>query len=281
MATPARPTGPFTEENAMTAAPARRSFAFAAALVAAALSACGTSEGATSLDEALAVAEASAAAPIQAKDLGSSTSTSPGITLSSATVAGGQSVTVTATVSFSHNGGVTVLFLFPGSALAGPKFVILSKGQQSASVTLVANPYLAAATTVTVMARTQTPFPATLSTAALTIVPGPAAGATTPRVTSVQLGAASVSSGTPVGAVVTLSGAAPAGGLAVQVNLSNDQFMQNSDVPSVVVVPAGATSAPFTVRTHLTTAGVTTWSDYVVANVYGGLFAGAALTVTK
>lgn len=281
MAAPATPTGPLTQEIAMTAAPARRTAASAAIVLAAALSACGGSEGATSLDEALALAEAAAAAaPIQAKGSTSSTS-SPGITLSSATVAAGQSVTVTAKVSFSHDGGVPVLILFPATALAGPKFVILSKGQQSASVTLIANPYLAATTTVTVMARTQTPYPATLSTAALTIVPGPLAGAGAPAVTSVQLGAASVSSGTPVGGVVTISRAAPAGGLAVQLALSNDQFMRNGDVPPVVLVPAGATSAPFTVRTHLSTAGVTTWADYVVANVYGGPFGGAALTVTR
>lgn len=265
----------------MTVAPARRFFAFAAPLLLAALTACGSSEGATSLDEALAVAEAGAAPPIAAKDTSTSSSAGPGITLSSATVAGGQSVTVSASVSFSHDGGVPVLFLFPSTALAGPKFVILSKGQQRATVTLVANPYLSATTTVTVMARTQTPFPASLSTATLTVTPGPAAGAAAPAATSVRLDASSVSSGTPVGGVVTLSGAAPAGGLAVQLALSNDQLMRNGDVPPVVLVPAGATSAPFTVRTHLSTAGVTTWADFVVANVYGGPFAGAALTVTN
>jgi hypothetical protein len=271
----------------MTSAPAftaRHSLLTLTAVLAGLLTACGTSGNATSLDEALAQAEANAAAAaIQARDSDNDgpPAASPGVALSSSAVTAGQSVTVTATVDFSSNGGVLVSVLFPGSALAGPKFITIPRGQRSGSVTLIANPYLAAATTVTVMARTSTPFPATISMASLTISPGPEAGAAAPHVTSVQLDAASATSGTPVGAVVTLSGAAPAGGLAVQVNLSNDQFMKNANVPSVVVVPAGATSAAFTVQTHLVTAGVTSWADFVVANVYGGAFGGAALTITQ
>jgi hypothetical protein len=84
-----------------------------------------------------------------------------------------------------------------------------------------------------------------------------------------------------VSGLITLSGPAPATGLAVQVALSNDQLMIDYGVPSVVLVPAGAASAPFTVQTHLTTAGLTTTTDFVVANVYGGLFSGAALTVSR
>lgn len=253
----------------MTTAPARRSAAFAATLIAAALSACGTTDGATSVEEAVALQEASAAADaVQAK--GSSTSsTYAAITFSPSTVVAGQPVTVTVNL-----GAYPVYVSFPTTALAGPRVA------RTRSFTLVTNPFLAATTTVNVTARVSSPNPAATATAALTIVPGPLAGGALPKVTSVQLGAATVTSGTAVPAVVTLSSAAPAGGLAVQVALSNDQLMQSNDVPPVVTVPAGATSASFTVNTHLQS-GLTTLTDYVVANVYGGLFGGAALTVHR
>ena len=254
----------------MTSAPARRAAVVAATLIAAALSACGTSEGATSLEEALALQDAGAAAEaIQAK----STTSSPaaaGITFSPSTVVAGQPVTVTVNL-----GAYPVFVGFPTTALAGPRFV------RTSTFTLVTNPFLAAATTVSVSARTSSPNPAAFVTGALTIVPGPLAGGALPRVASVRLGAATVTNGTAIPAVVTLTGAAPAGGLAVQVALSNDQLMLSNDVPPVVTVPAGASSASFTVRTHLQTAGITTLTDYVVANVYGGLFGGAAFTVNR
>lgn len=252
----------------MMTAPARRSAALAASLLAAALTACGSSEGATSLDEALAIEEAAAAAELQAKG-STSTSSYSGITFSPSTVVAGQPVTVTVSL-----GAYPVYVSFPTTALAGPRVV------RTRTFTLVTNPFLAATTTVNVTARVGLPNPAASVTAPLTIVPGPLAGGALPRVTSVQLGSSTATSGTTVPAVVTISSAAPAGGLAVQVALSNDQLMLSNDVPPVVVVPAGATSAAFAVRTHLQS-GLTTLTDYVVANLYGGAFTGAALTVSR
>ncbi len=253
----------------MTSAPARCSAALAVALVAATLSACSPLDGATSLDEALAVADAQAqAGDLQGKS--TSTSTAAGITFSPATVVAGQPVTVTVGLS-----GTPIYVGFPSTALAGPRVV------STRTFTLITNPYLAATTTVTLSARTASPNASVTVFGTLTIVPGPQAGAPAPRVASVQLGATAVKNGTTIPAAVTLSGAAPAGGLAVQVALSNDQLMLSNDVPPVVVVPAGATSAAFSVRTHLQTAAITTLTDYVVANVYGGPFAGAAFTVTR
>ena len=253
----------------MIATPARRSVVALATLLTTALSACGTSDGATSLDEALALADAQAqAVDIQAKD--SSSSTSAGISFSPSTVVAGQPVTVT--VGF---GAYPVTIGFPTTALAGTRIA------RTRTFTLFTNPYLATTTVASVTARTSSPNPAATATATLTIVPGPLAGGALPRVASVQLGAGSVTSGTPVAAAVTLTSPAPAGGLAVQVALSNDQLMQNIDVPPVVTVPAGATSAPFSVRTHLATAGVTSLTDFVVANAFGTAFSGAAITVTR
>jgi hypothetical protein len=272
VAAPTETTGPNAEENTMTSAQsiARRSALAAAALLATALTACGATDGATSLDEALALLEATAAAEaIQAKGSSSET-TAAGITFSPSTVVAGQPVTVTL-----RFGAYPVYVGFPATALAGPRVT------STRTITLITNPYLAATTIATVTARTTSPNPAVTATATLTIVPGPLAGAAAPRVASVQLGASSVTTGTAVPAVLTLSGAAPAGGLAVQVGLSNDFIMQHIDVPILVTVPAGATSAAFTARTHLANAALTTLTDYVVANAYGTGFSGAALTVTR
>jgi hypothetical protein len=254
----------------MTSAPARRSAALAAALLAAsALSACGSLDGATSLDEALAVADAQAqaAGPIDAK---ATTSSAAGISFSPSTVVAGQPVTVTVGLS-----GTPIYVGFPSTALAGPRVV------STRTFTLVTNPYLAAPTTVTISARTASPNPSVTVLGTLTIVPGPLAGGTLPRVASVQLAATSVTNGTAIPGSLTLSAPAPAGGLTVQVALSNDQLMLSNDVPPVVTVPAGATSAAFTVRTHLQTAAITPLTDYVVANAFGGPFAGVAFTVTR
>jgi len=252
----------------MTAAPARRTNAVLATLLATSITACGTSGGATSIEEAMAQEEANAAAAIQAKD--SDSEVAAGITFSPSTVVAGQPVTVT--IGFR---AYPVVIGFPTAALAGPRFV------RTRTFTLFTNPYLATTTIASVNARTSLPNPAASATAALTIVPGPLAGGALPSVASVQLGAASVTSGAPVSGIVTLTSAAPAGGLAVQAAFPNDQFMQNIALPPVVMVPAGATSASFTVETHLVTAGLNTLTDFVVANAFGGAFAGAALTVTR
>lgn len=52
-------------------------------------------------------------------------------------------------------------------------------------------------------------------------------------------------------------------------------------MPAVVVVPAGEASATFTVNAHLSSAALGWAQDTIVANVFGGPFQGAALTVTR
>ncbi len=98
--------------------------------------------------------------------------------------------------------------------------------------------------------------PPTLSLSSLTLNP-----------TSV-IGGAQSSTGT-----VTLSGPAPAGGTQVALSSSNTT---TANVPSSVIVPAGATSASFTVRTS-TVASSTTISIFAA---YGGATRSASLTVT-
>jgi hypothetical protein len=88
-----------------------------------------------------------------------------------------------------------------------------------------------------------------------------------------------VTSGNDVAGTVVISAPAPAGGAAVQLRSSNDFFNLDADLPAVVTVPAGATSAPFTVRTHLPSAAATFSEEMIVANYFGGAFQGAPLTI--
>jgi hypothetical protein len=229
---------------------------------------------------------ADAAFPTELMARGSSSptgSTAPAgpISISPAAITAGQAATVTVTLADAATSasGVVVYVSLPAAKLAGPRFIVIPNGQRGGTFTVYANPYLAAATTALVSWTTTTPNPAAFASLALPIAPAaaPPAGPA-PNVASVQLDAAVVVSGTPVAGLLTLSGPAPAGGLAVRLAFSFDFFHQNGSIPDVVVVPAGAVSAPFTVQTHLA-AGATSTTDFVVASVFGGPYAGAPLTI--
>ncbi|MDX6591727.1 MAG: hypothetical protein QOJ13_923 [Gaiellales bacterium] len=74
---------------------------------------------------------------------------------------------------------------------------------------------------------------------------------------SLSLNPSTTTGGTPVTGTVTLSSAAPAGGVVVSL-LSHDTTV--ATVPAGVTVPAGATSATFTVTTKTPTVNEGTWS---------------------
>jgi len=80
------------------------------------------------------------------------------------------------------------------------------------------------------------------TTITLTVTPPPL-----PTVSSLTLAPSNVIGGTSSTGTVTLSGQAPAGGAQVLLSSSNGA----ASVPSSVTVPAGATSATFTVRTSI------------------------------
>jgi hypothetical protein len=91
-------------------------------------------------------------------------------------------------------------------------------------------------------------------------------------VSTISLSASTVVGGDPVTGTVGLTASAPVGGAAVAIT-SSDPLT----VPDTVTVPAGATSATFTVRTRLvggTIPGTVTAS-------YGGGSASASVSVTK
>ncbi|HEX9160860.1 MAG TPA: hypothetical protein VF980_04065 [Thermoanaerobaculia bacterium] len=92
-----------------------------------------------------------------------------------------------------------------------------------------------------------------------------------PGVASLTLSPTSVNGGTNSKGTVTLTSAAPAGGVSVALSSSNAA----ASVPASVTVPAGATSATFTIAT--TSVGTATTST--VSAAAGGTSAPATLTV--
>jgi hypothetical protein len=99
-----------------------------------------------------------------------------------------------------------------------------------------------------------------------------------PVQTTVQLAGVSVSPGTVKGGTtangtVSLSAAAPAGGVTVALSSNNTL----ARVPATVVVPAGSTSSQFSINTSTTRRNATA---SIVAN-YNGVSRSANLTVTK
>jgi hypothetical protein len=91
-------------------------------------------------------------------------------------------------------------------------------------------------------------------------------------VSALTLTPSTVTSGTSSTGTVTLSGAAPTGGLAVSLASSSAV----ASVPAAVSVPAGATSAAFTI----TTSAVTTSTPVTITASAGGITRTATLTVT-
>jgi hypothetical protein len=167
----------------------------------------------------------------------------PAPTLSSATlnptsvVGGVQSSTGTVTLSGpAPSGGAQVALSSSNTAAARvPSSVTVAPGATSASFT-VSTSAVAVSTTVTISAT----YGGATRSASLTVTPAP------PTVSSLTLDPSSVVGGLEDSTgTVTLTGPAPAGGAQVSLSSSNGA----ASVPSSVIVPAGASSATFTVRT--------------------------------
>jgi hypothetical protein len=176
-------------------------------------------------------------------------SPSPTLSLSSMTLkptsvtGGAQSSTGTVTLSGpAPAGGAPVTLSSNNTAAARvPSSVTVSAGATSATFT-VSTSAVATSTAVTVSAS----YAGMTKTASLTVTPAPTPA---PSLSSVTLNPTSVTGGAQSSTgTVTLSGPAPPGGS--QVTLSSDNTAA-ARVPSTVTVPAGATSATFTVNTSV------------------------------
>jgi hypothetical protein len=104
--------------------------------------------------------------------------------------------------------------------------------------------------------------------ASLTVTASPS-----PAISAIALSPATLAGGNSSQATVTLSSAAPSGGAVVQLSSSNAAV---ATVPASVTVPAGASSATFTVST----APVTATASATITGAAGGASRSAVLTVS-
>ncbi|HEX7890075.1 MAG TPA: hypothetical protein VF522_12010 [Ramlibacter sp.] len=192
----------------------------------------------------------------------------PAATLSSftvtpASVTGGQSATGRVTLAQAAPAGGTSVALgsnLPGSASV-PASVLVPQGATSADFTIATFP--SAGTTVQLSAR----LGDTILFASLAVTAAPSG----PTLSSLALSPTTVTGGASVTGTVTLTGAAPAGGASVVLSDNASAIV----TPASVTVPAGATSANFTV----TTAGVSAATTGAVTASFGGVSKSASLTV--
>ena len=186
------------------------------------------------------------------------------VTFTPSSIVGPGTVTGRVTLGSASPGNSLVNLASSNSVLATVPFsVIVTQGQTSATFPVnVAQ--VASATTVQISAT----FDNVTRSGTLTINPS-TGGA--PSLSSVAINPASVVGGSSSTGTVTLSGAAPGGG--VTVSLSENSA--STTVPASVTVPSGSTSASFTI----TTSSVTTATTSTITAVSGGITRTASLTV--
>ncbi|HEV2522547.1 MAG TPA: hypothetical protein VGT24_09215 [Candidatus Acidoferrales bacterium] len=164
------------------------------------------------------------------------------LTLSPASVTGGNASTGTVTLSGpAPSGGAQVTLSSSNTAAARvPASVTVAAGATSAMFT-VSTSAVAASTTVNISGA----YGGASRSASLTVTPAPPPP---PSLTSLTLNPSSVVGGLEFSTgTVTLSRVAPAGGVQVMLSSSNGA----ASVPFSVLVPAGASSATFTVHTSI------------------------------
>ncbi len=158
-------------------------------------------------------------------------------------------------------GGIVVTLSSSNTAVATvPASVTVAAGATSATFTVTTRT-VTSSTSITISAS----YGGATQTASLTVTPSTI-------LSSLTLNPTSVVGGNSSQGTVTLNGPAPSGGAVVTLSSSNTAV---ATVPASVTVPAGATSATFTV----TTSAVTTATSSTISASYGGATATATLTV--
>ena len=181
------------------------------------------------------------------------------VSLNPTTVLGGSSLTGTVILSAAAPSGGAVVALssdIPEIASVPPNVTVAS-GATSADFTVSTGP-VTGSIAVTIWGL----YAGASNTAMLTVTP-------LATLSSFSLNPTSVVGGSPATGTVTLSGAAPPGGVAVALSSSNPAV---AAVPASMIVPTGATIANFTISTNSVTASTTV--TILVGNFY------ALLTVT-
>lgn len=192
------------------------------------------------------------------------------LSLNPATVTGGAGSTGTVTLTQAAPSGGVVVSLSSSDATVAtvPASVTVAAGATSASFAI-------ATTTGTTQRFAHIGATANGTTKALTLTVDPSGAPPPPPAptpSALSLNPASVTGGTSSTGTVTLSAAAPSGGVAVSLSSSNTAA---ATVPPSVTVAAGATSANFSISTL---AGSTNRSSVITASA-GGVSQTATLTV--
>ena len=182
-----------------------------------------------------------------------------GLTLNPSRVMGGNSTVGTVTISGpAPTNGLTVAVSDNSANSQVPVSVLVPAGATSATFTITTTTVTAQGSALVTAAANGSSVSATLTISA--------AG-----VSSITLNPSTVTGGSASTGTVTLNGPAPAGGARVTLRSGNSA----AQVGTSVTVPAGASSAPFTV----TTSRVTSTKQAVISASYAGTTKSATLTV--
>jgi hypothetical protein len=188
------------------------------------------------------------------------------LSLNPTSVVGGvQSSTGTVTLSGAApaSGAIVTLSSTNTAAARAPSSVMVAAGATSATFT-VSTSAVAASTTVTITAA----YGGATRSASLTVAPAPPPP---PTLSSLTLNPANVFGGQSSRGTVTLTGPAPAGGAQVFLSSNNGA----ATVPSSVFIPAGASSASFTVNTSF----VLISTSATISASYSGTTRSATLSI--
>jgi hypothetical protein len=186
------------------------------------------------------------------------------LTLTPGTVVGGSSSSGLVTLSGTAPSGGALVSLTSSSTsvVTVPANITVPAGATSASFAATTSS-VTASSTVTVAAS----YAGTTQNASLTVTPP------LPPTFSLALNPTSVNGGNSSTGQITLSSAAPSGGLTLSLSSSNASV---ASVPSSVTVPAGATAVAFQVTTSASTSSTTV----TISASNSGLTHSASLTVT-
>jgi thermitase len=186
------------------------------------------------------------------------------LSLNPTSVVGGNSSTGTVTLTApAPSGGFVVNLSSSNTSVATvPSSVTVPAGATSANFTVATNP-VSSVRSVTITAAAG----GITRTATLTVNP-PASNVT---LQSLTISPTSVWGGSTATGTVTLSGPAPAGGAVVQLRSNSSR----ASVPSSITIPAGATSARFTIQTR----SAFSVRTVTITATYNGVSRSAQLTV--
>jgi hypothetical protein len=199
----------------------------------------------------------------------SSTPTLSSLSISPTSVVGGSANatgTATLTAAAPSGGAVVTLSSNNTNAATVPASVTIPAGSTSATFT-VTSKAVTTATTVTISGV----YGGVTRTGTLTVNVQSAPSA--PTLSSLSISPTSVIGGSAnATGTATLTAAAPSGGAAVTLSSSNTN---TATVPASVTIPAGSTSATFTITSRAVTAS----TSVTVSGTYGGVTRTGTLTV--